>query len=270
MAKVGAVAIGAAALVGLAAAVLLQHQQISRLRREAEARRQEAVQVAELRRENERLSQADAQAARSLSGDERNELLRLRSEVTRLRQQVKGLTAASSRPQPPVTAPPPPAAGAAADRAAGGTVSDGFLPAELWADVGFGTPEAAFQTMHWAMRHGDQERMKQALFVPAGALPEGAEPVGVDMIAVPADGPSGAMLSTGAVPSDQAVTMPLPELTGSRIVSRQDVSPAEVRLTVENQHADGTRLSAQMNFRRVGSEWKLAPPAPAPIPQTPR
>jgi hypothetical protein len=66
------------------------------------------------------------------------------------------------------------------------------------------------------------------------------------------------------------VTMPLPELTGSRIVSRQDVSPAEVRLTVENQHADGTRLSAQMNFRRVGSEWKLAPPAPAPIPQTPR
>lgn len=259
MNRLNVVVVGTVALIGGAAILVLQYQHVTRLRRETTMVRQEAVRAAALQQEIERLKQANANAARSLSGDERNELLRLRSEVTRLRQQVKDAAMAAARSQAPPTASVPQPTESSAPSAPGGPGSDGFLPVEQWADVGFGSPEAALQTMHWAMRHGNQERMKQALLMPAGTGPEGAESVGVDMIRVPAEGASGGMLSAGGVPSQEAVTIAMPELTGSRIVSRQDVSPEEVQFVVENQHADGTRLSAQMSFRRVGSEWKLAP-----------
>lgn len=249
MSKNAVLAILAVALVGLGAILFLQQRQVAAERQQVAASRAEAAQAAELRRENERLSQANADAARSLSREERNELLRLRGEVTRLRQQVKQLTAAASLGQPPVpTAPAGPTPAPATATGGGGL----FLPAEQWADVGLGTPEAAFQTLHWAMRHGNRERMQAAMLLPVGSVPEGTVPIGLDML-------SGDGAPAGAGAFTQATTTALSELTGSRIVSQQEVSPEEVQLIIENQHADGTRLPAQMQFRRVGSEWKLAP-----------
>lgn len=248
----------ALALLGLGAVVLWQQRQVTRERLEAASLRQAAARAADLQHENERLSQASASTARSLTPEEHNELLRLRSEVTRLRQQVKDLTARSS-PAPQWSSVPLRPSEPAPHTAAANALTGEFLPAESWADVGFGTPEAALQTMHWAMRHGAQDRMNQALLLPAGTVPAGAEGSGLDMIALPADhATDGAALATPP-PSAQPSIVAMAELTGSRIVSRHDVSAEEVHLTVENQHADGTRLPAELTFRRVGGEWKLAP-----------
>lgn len=241
----------AVALLGLGTAVVLQHRQLASARQEAEAARAAAAQAAELKRENERLARANADATPDLSRAERNELLRLRAEVARLRQQVKQATGTAPRPQPSVP-PPPQSVGPLQVPASVLPASDGFLPAEQWADVGLGTPEAAFQTLHWAMRHGNQDRMQQVMVVSPDAVPEGATLIGVDML-------SGGVPPVASGSPAQPTTTALAELAGTRIVSRQDIAPDEVQLTVENQHADGTRLPAQMHFRRVGNEWKLAP-----------
>lgn len=239
------------ALLGLGTAVLLQHRELDRVRLEAEAARVAASEAAGLKRENERLTRANADATPSLSREERNELLRLRAEVARLRQQVKQLPGTAPRPQP-ASPSPTQSAGPAQAPVAVVPASDGFLPAEQWADVGLGTPEAAFQTLHWAMRHGNQERMQQAMVVSPDAVPEGATLGGVDML-------SGGVPAGASGSPAQATTTALAALAGSRIVSRQEIAPDEVQLTIENQLADGTRLPAQMHFRRVGNEWKLAP-----------
>jgi len=248
----------ALALLGLGAVVLRQQQQITRERLEAASLRQAAARAAESQYENERLSQAKAPAARSLTPEEHNELLRLRSEVTRLRQRVEDLTARSS-PAPQSPSVPLRSSEPAPQTVPANALTGEFLPAESWADVGFGTPEAALETMHWAMRHGAQDRMKQALLLPAGTVPAGAEGNGLDMIAFPADSTSDGAANDTPPASAQPDTVAMAELTGSRIVSRRDVSAEEVHLTVENHHADGTRLPAELTFRRVGGEWKLAP-----------
>lgn len=258
VAKTTAVVLGAAALVGSVAFTLLQYQTLSRLREETAVLRQEAAPVTGLRQENERLARANA-AAEASSRNERNELLRLRAEVTRLRQQVNELAKAAPAPPPTVTSvrPSPGAPGLASTPTP--AAPDGFLPADQWADVGLATPEAAFQTVQWAMRERNFERIQQAMLLPGDAIPAGAQPIGLDMIAASPEGVGGIPLAAGEPSPDQAITTALPELTGSRVVSRQDVSPEEVQLTIENQHADGTRLPGQMTFRRVGDEWKLTP-----------
>ncbi len=71
----------------VATPLVIEHQARVALRDENESLRQQLNQLAKLSAENERLSNLVAQAnsARTLSGDQHNELLRLRGEVGRLR-----------------------------------------------------------------------------------------------------------------------------------------------------------------------------------------
>ncbi len=251
-------AIGLGVLLALVFLAFSTQRTVARLRQENAALRREAAQAAQFREELDRLGRTNAATTSALERD-RTELLRLRAEVTRLRRQLKDTASAPSAqpvslPGNPATSAPTPPAPTPPTGA-----DDGFLPADQWVDAGFGTPEAAFQTLQWAMRHGNQERMQQAFLIAPGAVPEGAQSIGVNLMVQPSAGGNGPVAIPAEALSEAPVTTQMPELTGSRILTQQNLGPDEAQLTVENLHADGTRLPAQLNFRKVGSEWKLAP-----------
>jgi len=85
--------LGAIAVAGVAAPLIVQHQSVCRLREENHLLRQQQAQMAQLAVENERLSNllAQANSAQALPQDQLHELLRLRGEVGSLRQQSKEL-----------------------------------------------------------------------------------------------------------------------------------------------------------------------------------
>ena len=80
------------AIAGVVIVLLIQHQTRNQLRTDDQSLRQE---IAQLKQENENLSNqlASAGHAKSLSNDEHNELLKLRSEVGMLRRQTNEVTA---------------------------------------------------------------------------------------------------------------------------------------------------------------------------------
>jgi RNA polymerase sigma factor (sigma-70 family) len=76
----------AAIAAGLTTAIVIQSQENSRLQRDL---RQQAAQIETLRSENQRLNQPRAVAAPELNQNQLRELMRLRSEVGGLRDQLK-------------------------------------------------------------------------------------------------------------------------------------------------------------------------------------
>jgi hypothetical protein len=157
-------------LIGLSAVLvavvviigLTQHQATVRLAEADLLWRQEADKVAHLTTENGRLTNALAQArrAQTRANDQLRELLRLRSEVSALRQQtnqIAQLRAALGTPDKataPTTEPTP---------APAPTV----VPREAWVFAGYATPEAALQSVVWAMSNGDAATYLASL-TPAG------------------------------------------------------------------------------------------------------
>ena len=93
MTKLKAGIISVIAVAGVAIPLALQYQSQAKLREENQAFRQQANQLAQVVAENERLSNLVMQAklAESLSREHMGDLLRLRSEVGRLRREGKEL-----------------------------------------------------------------------------------------------------------------------------------------------------------------------------------
>jgi RNA polymerase sigma factor (sigma-70 family) len=85
---------------------------------------------------------------------DKSELLRLRNEVAQLRRER------DSAKQPAVSNPSATRAGATKTVANPG---DGYIPKNQLAFVGYATPEAAFQSMTWAMSAGTYEQALAAL-----------------------------------------------------------------------------------------------------------
>ena len=85
--------VGTVAAAALAAPVLLQHQSLVQLREQNRVLQEQQVNAAQFALENERLSNVVAQAnqAPALPPDQVRELLKLRGEVTSLRQQSQQL-----------------------------------------------------------------------------------------------------------------------------------------------------------------------------------
>jgi hypothetical protein len=86
--------ISAIVVASVIAPLVVEHQAQARLHVQEEAVRQQTSQLAKLRQENDGLSNRLAQATTSaaLSQDERNELLKLRGDVGRLRPDVRSFT----------------------------------------------------------------------------------------------------------------------------------------------------------------------------------
>ena len=94
--------IGALAVAGLAAPLVVQNQALTRLRKENDSLREQQAQVTQLTAENERLSGmlSKSNAAGGLPDDQLRELMRLRGEVGELRregQEVVRLQAENQR-----------------------------------------------------------------------------------------------------------------------------------------------------------------------------
>ncbi|MCP5517146.1 MAG: hypothetical protein H7A45_07820 [Verrucomicrobiales bacterium] len=212
-----------------------------------------AGELEQARAEVRALRDQNAEQAAALQRFERSqsELLRLRGEVTLLREAARqgSENRGSTTGQGKAVAPSSPASGqpGSVPPAPAARVTVGsFRPADSWEDVGSETPEEALESLHQAMRAGDQARVAAAYLPPEELLA---------MLPAPEPGASETPLPAADV------TLPRTEaaLAGSTILAREDLPTGDVRLEVENQHVDGTVSRHEMIFRKTAHGWKLAP-----------
>lgn len=195
--------------------------------------------VVELRRQLAAASQADSilappvdEAAVSpgtgaratpLTEAEKLQLLRLRAEVSRLRQAVKS-TATTRNPS---HAP-------GATNVINAAVPPSYRLAAQWEFKGFESPEAAIESFFWAARNRDTNAITQAL-PPAPLAATGTKPTLVEFDSV--------FNAVGNLPGIQ--------LLSTRLVSDTE---AEVELQFDPR-PDGLR--DKLKCRRIGVEWRL-------------
>ena len=136
-------------VIGAVAAVLAwQHALNERLRQENESLRKVIAELKQPQESHEPTSNSD-----SMTKEQITELLKLRSEVTQLRERTnelaavqrqneqlgKGAASRSTNQPPPDVAP------------------ENIHPKESWAFAGYATPEAAMQSMLWGMSQTNKD-----------------------------------------------------------------------------------------------------------------
>lgn len=151
------------------------------------------------------------------------DLPKLRNEVRQLRRQAEEmarLRAENQRLQEGILHPP-----------------SNYVSRASLADVGLGTPEAAVQTMFWALNQGNMRRLlecgtpEMAKMIPAGVTDEQFHQESVKF----------------------ANTFP-----GFRITETEQVSADEVVMKVQLlEESDGGTLDS-VHLKRVGNEWKVS------------
>jgi RNA polymerase sigma factor (sigma-70 family) len=231
MTKLQSAIVGAVVIAGVATPLALQQQ--SRVREVNESLRKQTEQLAQIRADNEGLSNllAEAGSSQKVASSQLNDLMRLRGEVADLRRQtneINQLQAENLRLRSSL------AAGLAAKRGAETTSAEEAVPKESWEFVGYAKPESAFQSMVWAMSHGDVKTFLASLSPDAPDLKD-SQGKSEDEIAVK-------IKEFGGV-------------TAFKIIDNQPVSGDEVILTV---YAFGVNESARFRFQRFGNDWKFA------------
>lgn len=248
--KIGMV--GVVVMAGVVAPWVIQRQAQNRLQGEVQALRLKSEQLDSVLAENGRLSNlvAQTETANPLGQDQLSELLRLRGEVGQLRQQasdLKKLQAENRRLRTAATARP--GEGGAADSNV--EELNIQLPKASWAFAGYGTPEAALQTMMWARREGDSKSVQASL---TPGFMEKAQKAWGDKF-------------------DDELRSELPgnldRVSDCRIMKKEMISDSEVKLMYvlgEQPQAFGDKgevrakaLGCGITAKRVGDEWKLEP-----------
>jgi RNA polymerase sigma factor (sigma-70 family) len=232
MSKLKVSVVSALVVASAATPLVLQHQTVTRLRKENSALQEQARQANLLRGENEKLSGqlAEARQGQALSKTQLAELLRLRGEVGPLRrdsQDLAKLRAAQQAQQNDRTAP--------AD-------ARDFVPAAAWANVGADKPEDAMQTFFWAGKHGETNLVGNLLrWQRDAAIPASAE----------LDEKFAQAIVSGSV-SFAGKTQ------GYRVVSNnvsQQENRDEARLGVEITGPDGKTESHTLRLVREDNQW---------------
>jgi RNA polymerase sigma factor (sigma-70 family) len=221
--------------LGIATPWLIHIHSQKELREQNAALRQQLQQqldtAAQLETDKARLSKLIGQATnKSLSDGQFRELLRLRGEVSQLRNQkgeLEKLQAENRQLRAAQDARPASPSGAPQD----------YFPKESWSFTGYATPESTLQSILWAISKGDIKTMMN------GVLPEEAE-----RMAKQFEGKSQDEIAA-AIRSDTD------QMNGFRILKKEAVSDDQVILTVFN---DGRDLTTTMKFVRVGNDWKIA------------
>ena len=227
--------------LGAGTAWFLQHRSRVDLDRKNQALRQRIAEMSQLAAENERLSNLVAQATSTQArpnGPSR-ELLRLRGEVGWLRrqsQEAEQLRQENQRLRTEAAGQKTPATDATA-----GAASQTNMPRESWVFAGYATPEAALQSMIWAISSGDVKTFRSSL------TEEGKQEFQRE--------------KQGQLESDLAAegVEVLGKFTAFRVDGRDYRSEGTVILTVSMVRPDGTPQTEKMPFKRIGAEWKLAP-----------
>ncbi len=220
----------ASALVvaGVVTPLVLQHLSLVKLREQNQALQQQGELAAQLSTDNARLSNLVAQASSARTQDDArlSELLRLRGEVGLLRKLTNELGRLKEENRSPAVTPQP----------------EAVVPKEYWAFAGYATPEAALQTVMWAMKQGDvttflaslSPEMQKSLARQFGGKPENEIAAQLSQEVAPM---AALRLDRQEVAADGAVTFTL----------------------VSEQHDNGavrTSERAVLTFRNVGGEWK--------------
>ena len=217
-----------AAVAALAILLIRDHRATQELRRENQVLRQQIAHYADLRQANQPLPGPQAQAGDpvALPEDQFRELLKLRGEVGRLRQQAQpenrrsGSVPAHSSLKP--TAPP-------------AQPLDVDLPKESWAFAGYADPQSAFQSFLWASTTRDARKMLESM------IPEAKEEA-----KTPADEQRMVEIIDGN----------LSKCTGVRLIAQQMPAEDQIVYTITARDAAGTESTIKICMKRIGSEWK--------------
>ena len=221
----------------LAAAIVLlwvtEHQSQIKLREENQALRQ---QVQELAARNEQLSNAMAQAdsSQSLTKEQFGELLRLRGEAGRLRQENEELAKLREQNQQLRAAL---SAGQSFRISKLAPEALDYWPKDSWAFAGHATPESALQSLLWSASKGD---MKSVLASATGKFQKRLE----DDLKQKSEAELAAEMVRETA-----------NLSSCRLLGKEYLPDDEVRLTL---WMDGDKTETnKFILKKVGNEWKL-------------
>lgn len=235
-----AAAIVASALAAGTATYYVQQTEVNRLRKESDRLLAEEKQVTAERDAALAVADANREALGRLR-ENQTELLRLRGEVGRLRQQTNDLASLLEENRRSRSALP-----AAQDDEANKTppevTPEDIFPKEAWRFAGFATPEATMQTFHWASINADFDTLAACY-----ASPEFGAKVAQSLAE---DFPGKSKSEIAAALNDR-----VRHITGYRILRRGNLSDTNA---IRAYHIDGLNIYRSMKFERVGDEWKLA------------
>lgn len=210
---------------------------------------QQVDRAAQLRAEQERLSNLLAQANDPTAGKQLAELVKLRNEAARLRQQtgeLQQLQAQNSQLRSALQT------GNGRPTAVPATLSDkpplAVYPRSAWAFAGFATPEAAFQSLNWAASTGDLDTFLSNL------TPDAQKEMAKQF-----------ENKTATEVSDMLKNK-INENTDVSILSENEVSDHEVVLEIHGS-AGNLNHPDKLTFEKINGQWKFSTegePKPAP------
>lgn len=227
--------------LGAGTALFLQHRSLVDLDWENQSLRQRIAEKSELATDNKRLSNlvARATSSQALPSGQLSDLPKLRGEVARLRlqsQEAGKLRNEIQRLRTEAVSQKTPAADAGSAAAL-----PRYVPRESWAVAGYATPEAACQSVVWAISSGDVRTFHASLTEEGRQQLESEE--------------------KGQSESDLAAkgVRVLGKAKAFRVDAKEERSDGTVVLTVSLIRTDEPPQTEKITVKRVGPEWKLAP-----------
>jgi hypothetical protein len=221
-------------MLGAVALCWQQHQAAVALRLENQQFRAQALAESRLAAENARLSNSLAQlrGAQGLDNGEMRELLRLRAEVKALKGQ--GTLAATELPAAKAAPKPVLAAVTEAPRP---------IPKEEWAFSGYASPEAALQSVAWAMSTGDVKTFLAAL-----------TPEGLQFMEKQFDGKTETEIAA-------ILTEEIAQTKVLRFERKPDSTASRVTFVLASKEQENgterTRDEQLVTLKSVGPEWRM-------------
>jgi hypothetical protein len=225
-----------AVIAGIASVLVWQYQLNASLRDDNERLRQ---MLAELKQLSE--VPAPAPADETFTDEQHSELIKLRSEVTRLRAQTNQIAVLAEANQKLQTSlreartPKQPQTDASQKKTPEDALPQDIHPKESWAYRGYSTPDA---TILWAMLNGDKAAILKAF--------------GPDML------PEMEKQMEGKNFTEQMKKI---NMTEFRVLDRRQISPDEMVLTISTARLDdnGNKVGHSQEdtvFDRIDGEWK--------------
>ncbi len=243
MSKLKAIAVGTLLLSGIATPLFLQHQTISRLRADNRALRNHATEMTGAAAPPSGPASAATATDLARAERERGELLRLRSEVGRLRAQARQ---ENQRRQTP--------------SAQDNRTADNYVRSDAWTNLGFATPQAALETAHWAVHTGNAAAFKESLVVTDAARQVLNGALNTMMSNAPPEAVAEIKQKGWGV--EEAILFPMIAqdqnngYTGYQILSQTSTSPNEMAYEVQLDMNSAPSLTNHMRFQRFGDNWR--------------
>jgi type II secretory pathway component PulJ len=215
----------ALSLAGALGGVCLARNALSKARLENQRLRDESEEMERLSRANTEIERlrAEMQEIGNLRNETR-ELHKLRNEVRQWREQKPEWDKLRAENQRLRTGE-----GAVSRSTSRAADQGNLIVKELLSDAGLGSPEATFQTLLWAMREGNLEKMRTCFLpnTPSELMPGGSSPM-------------------------------MAGFKGFRVVAKKVVSTDEVRLGIQlSADQDVAPDEWVLPFKRVEGEWKV-------------